>query len=201
MVYTPNRSDFPDTPQGRALFKLQRFQIERAITCLVNEARAKQSNPLHPLQPVYSKIKKTNRVELGDAAQRHADEAARLRWWGTVAQVGNCVPRANRPDLCDPHINPETKTTPADRAWSAGYGPKCRQFWVGENAYTGAGRESVTPRAAFTWWMQSDSHRQNILNPEFRHMVISVAWGSADPAHGSITPALTYVQMFGRCDT
>ncbi|MFI7132783.1 CAP domain-containing protein [Nonomuraea sp. NPDC050153] len=201
MVYTPNRSDFPDTPQGRAFFKLQRFQIERAITCLVNQARAGQPNPLKPLQGAYSNIRRNNRVELGNAAQQHADEAARLRWWGTVAEVGNCVPRQDKPELCDPHIHPVTKTTPGDRAWSAGYGPRCRQHWVGENAYTGPGREAVTPRAAFTWWMKSDRHRQNILDPRFRHMVVSVAWGSANPADGSITPALTYVQMFGRCDT
>ncbi|MFI7446668.1 hypothetical protein ACIBQX_04135 [Nonomuraea sp. NPDC049714] len=47
--------------------------------------------------------------------------------------------------------------------------------------------------------MNSKLHRDAILDPTFEEMYTKVAWGSADPAAGSTTPALTYVQMFGRC--
>ncbi|MFI6737250.1 CAP domain-containing protein [Nonomuraea sp. NPDC050451] len=177
--------------------------MERAILCLVNEARARHFRPvgrrLRPLA-IGRRIMGTPSVKI--AAQRHADDAARLRWWGTVEQFPGCTPRENEPDRCNPHINPVTKTTPEIRAKDAGFGVRvrCRQSWLAENTYTGAGRERVTPRAAFDWWMQSAGHRANILSPTFRHMYVGIAVGSADPSHGSITPANTYVQMFERCD-
>ncbi|MDI9888634.1 hypothetical protein QMZ92_30800 [Streptomyces sp. HNM0645] len=71
---------------------------------------------------------------------------------------------------------------------------------MAENAYTGYGADAaVTPLAAFTWWMRSDSHRANIRNPEFETMHVKVVLGSADPASGAVTPAATFVQMFGFC--
>ncbi|MET9343460.1 CAP domain-containing protein [Nonomuraea sp. NPDC003804] len=202
-VYNPDKSAFPDTPVGRVTYKMQRYHMEQAVLCLVNEARARHLRPVgRRLRPLVigRMIRGTPPAKI--AAQRHADDAARLRWWGTVAQVGNCVPREKQPDLCDPHINPETKTTPEIRARDAGFGIRvpCKQFWLAENTYTGAGRESVTPRAAVNWWMNSPDHRANILSPVFTTMYVGIALGSADPADGSTTPANTYVQMFTRCD-
>lgn len=190
LVYQ-DASAFPDTPIGRVNYMRQSWDIEKSVLCLVNAERA-----AHHVAPVkrYLAMKGTppGRLGLGGAASSHANAAVALRWWGTVAEVGNCVPKKSDPSRCDPHINPQTKSTPESRARDSGF----RQC-VGENTYAGWGRDGVTPRAALRFWMNSPGHRENILNPQWGEMRVSVAWGSADPAAGSITPALTYVQMFG----
>ncbi|MEU4212976.1 hypothetical protein AB0F13_23790, partial [Streptomyces sp. NPDC026206] len=129
------------------------------------------------------------------------------RWWGTVAQYPGCTPMKDNPStslnegtLCDPHINPVTKSTPQQRAAEAGFGRGCTRSAMAENVYTAYGDDAaVTPLAAFTWWMRSDGHRANIRNPQFETMHVQVVLGSANPASGSATPAATYVQMFGFC--
>ncbi|WP_214107493.1 CAP domain-containing protein [Acrocarpospora catenulata] len=138
-------------------------------------------------------------VALSSATSKEVAAAVRIRWWGTVAQVGNCTPLKSDPTRCDVHVNPETGTDPAARAKAAGYCKRGTSWAVGENAYLGWGRASVTPRAAVTWWMGSPPHRATILTPGYTEMYTKAAYGSADPSV-SATPAMTYVQMFGRCD-
>jgi hypothetical protein len=138
------------------------------------------------------------KAALPGAAYRHVSDAVALRWWGKVEPGKNCVPIETKPELCDPHINPQTKSTPMSRAEAAGYPHGCTKGWsVAENAYT-AYVANVTPRAAFDWWMQSPGHMANIMSFH-KEMTVQVAWGSADPAAGSQVPAVTYVQMFGTC--
>jgi uncharacterized protein YkwD len=195
MVFRPLPAR-PTTPKERADFQAQHTKIDQAILCLVNEARreAKLSKLERPVAIP------GGRPGLGAAAAGHARDAVRLRWWGTVAQVRNCTPSEDDPSRCDTHINPSTKLTPTARAQANGYTRGCRSYRVGENTHTGWGHpRHVTPQAAFNAWMQSPPHRANILKPEFNEMRTAVAWGSADPAAGSATPALTYVQMFGTC--
>jgi len=41
--------------------------------------------------------------------------------------------------------------------------------WVGENYYVGG---NVTPQSAFTWWMNSDPHRNNLLHATYTEIGI-----------------------------
>ncbi|MEV1174139.1 CAP domain-containing protein [Nonomuraea sp. NPDC049784] len=197
LVYQP-QSAFPDTSRGRYDFRRQQTTIEIAALCLINAERTAPGVNLRPLQR-YVGLGTSGPPNLGGVAARHAADAVRLRWWGKVQPGKNCRPMKSDPSTCDPHINPQTGSTPLSRAQAAGYGRRCASWSIGENAYVGWGRYQVTPRAAVTWWMNSKPHRDNILNPAFTEMYTKAVWGSADPAAGSITPAVTYVQMFGRC--
>ncbi|MDH2426715.1 hypothetical protein [Sphaerisporangium sp. TRM90804] len=194
-VYRP-RTAFPATSQGLAAYMKQRLAIEPAVLCLVNAERAAVG--ASPLKR-YLTLGKGGPPTLGTAAAGHAAEAVRLRWWGAVAPGKNCRPTKHDATQCDPHVNPETGSTPLSRAQAAGYGRRCTSYSVAENAYVGWGAAQVTPRAAVTWWMGSKPHREAILNPSFAELYTRAALGSADPAAGSTTPAVTYVQMFGRC--
>ncbi|MGJ6963430.1 hypothetical protein ACSDR0_16120 [Streptosporangium sp. G11] len=193
IVYRP-QSAFPDTSQGRFAFRAQATTIEKAVLCLVNAERTN----LKPLKR-YLSLGKKGAPTLGAAAAGHAADAVKLRWWGKAEPGKNCRPVKGDPGQCDPHINPQTGSTPLSRAQAVGYGRRCASFSIGENTYAGWGTSSVTPRAAVTWWMNSKPHRDAILNPAFSEMYTTAAWGSADPAAGSITPAATYVQVFGHC--
>ncbi|MEV4747640.1 hypothetical protein AB0K21_14800 [Streptosporangium sp. NPDC049248] len=193
LVYRP-QSAFPATSRGRFDFRAQATTIETAVLCLVNAERT----GLKPLKR-YLSLGKSGAATLGTAAARHAADAVGLRWWGKVEPGKNCRPVQGNPGQCDPHINPRTGSTPLSRAQAVGYDRRCAPFSIGENTYAGWGTSSVTPRAAVTWWMNSKPHRDTILNPAYTELHTKVAWGSADPAAGSITPAITYVQMFGRC--
>ncbi|GAA4205062.1 hypothetical protein GCM10022252_65020 [Streptosporangium oxazolinicum] len=193
VVYRP-QSAFPNTARGRFDFGAQTTTIERAVLCLVNAERTN----LKPLKR-YVSLGKKGVPTLGSAAAGHAADAVKLRWWGKVEPGKNCRPVNGNPGQCDPHINPQTGSTPLSRAQAVGYGRRCTSFSIGENTYTGWGTSYVTPRAAVTWWMNSKPHRDAILNPAFTEVYTKAVWGSADPAAGSTTPAATYVQMFGRC--
>jgi uncharacterized protein YkwD len=69
---------------------------------------------------------------------------------------------------------------------------------LGENAYWGAGSSS-TPRAAVGWWMQSQLHRDAILNAQFKDTGVAVVYGSANPEWASYNPSATFVETFATC--
>ncbi|MBO3747291.1 hypothetical protein J5X84_14530 [Streptosporangiaceae bacterium NEAU-GS5] len=192
-VYQP-QSAFPDTARGRYDYMRQSSIIEQSVLCLVNAERTSRG-----LQPVkrYLALRGTT-VALSSATYKEVAAAVRIRWWGTVKQVGKCTPLAYDPTRCDPHINPETGTDPGARAKAAGYCKNGTSWAVGENAYLGWGAASVTPRAAVTWWMGSAPHRATILTAGYTELYTKTAYGSADPSV-STTPAMTYLQTFGRC--
>jgi uncharacterized protein YkwD len=64
----------------------------------------------------------------------------------------------------------------------------------GENIAWGSGSLG-TPRSIVKSWMKSDGHRRNILDPDFEHIGIGIAWGSPDPDFD--TDAGTYTTDFG----
>ncbi|MEV0381570.1 CAP domain-containing protein [Nonomuraea sp. NPDC050643] len=195
VVYQP-KSAFPATRQGLAAFLRQQLAIEPAVLCLINAERAAIGR--QPLKR-YLTLGKKGAPTLGSAAARHAADSVKLRWWGKVTPGKDCRPMKDAPGQCDPHVNPQTGSTPLSRAQAVGYGRRCSSYAVAENAYAGWGGSQVTPRAAVTWWMNSRPHREAILDPAFTEAYTKAALGSADPAAGSVTPAVTYVQMFGRC--
>ena len=80
------------------------------------------------------------------------------------------------------HVNPVTDTTLRDRAAQVGY-----EYWIiGENLAAG----QSSPAEAFTAWMNSPCHRENIMNPAFTELGIGVRVGG--------TYGTYWVQEFGR---
>jgi hypothetical protein len=69
LVYKP-QSAFPDTPHGRVAFRQQHNIIERAVLCLVNQARAQARPPATPL--VSGLSLKGTQPGLANAARRLA---------------------------------------------------------------------------------------------------------------------------------
>lgn len=80
------------------------------------------------------------------------------------------------------HVNPVTRSTLADRADEFGYA-----YWViGENLAAG----QTTPAKVMEDWMNSPGHRENILNPDFTELGVSVRVGGDHDIY--------WVQEFGR---
>lgn len=76
--------------------------------------------------------------QLAQAAQRHAEDMVRNRFFSHTGSNGSSI---------------------SDRVRSAGY----RFSSTGENIAAGA----ATPEATIRQWMQSPGHRRNILNPSY----------------------------------
>ncbi len=100
--------------------------------------------------------------ELSKAAQRHADDMARS---GKFSHRGS------------------NGSTMGDRIRATNY----RYRTVGENLFMQAPRNQ--PAVAVKGWMESDGHRENILNGQFTE--IGLGYASAGGRH-------YYVQVFGR---
>jgi len=80
-----------------------------------------------------------------------------------------------------------------DRLLSAGYLGGVRSWLVGENLAWGTGARS-TPRETVTGWMDSPSHRRNILNRRFREIGIGVVFHAPN---SNAPVAATYTTTFG----
>jgi hypothetical protein len=199
-----DRSAFPAGARGDAQFKTQSSQLNVAVECLVNAERtALGIHKLGKAIGVRNDAARNRAINgLSAAAAEHARDAVSIRWWGKVEPGKTCRPftAADRPDLCDPHLNPLTGSTPESRLRATGWTAGCSSHRFSENTYTGAGPGSATPRAAVTFWKESKGHMANILDPNMWGVGTSVVRGSADSATGSTAPAATYVQMFGVCN-
>jgi len=55
--------------------------------------------------------------------------------------------------------------------------------WIGENYYVG----HVDPQSAFSWWMNSTPHRDNILNVHYSQIGVGYAWDASSPYGGYYT--------------
>ncbi|WP_346009590.1 CAP domain-containing protein [Streptomyces sp. SID1328] len=149
--------------------------INVAVMCLINAERTKRG-----LSPV------VDNPALTSAAQKHTNEAVRIKWWGKGA---------------DPHVNPETHSTVETRVSEAGYCPTPRRFYkYSEIAYTD-GDGKGTPREAVNWWMNvsTGGHREIILDPQLEQIGIGT-WGAPADRNiiGEVNPG-TYVVDFGTC--
>ena len=70
-----------------------------------------------------------------------------------------------------------------------------RWLELGENLGWGT-FEGATPAAIVAGWMQSPTHRDNVLFPRFRRLGVGVLAGA--PVPGGRESALTYVAVFGQ---
>jgi uncharacterized protein YkwD len=79
-----------------------------------------------------------------------------------------------------------------DRVRATGYIPKDASWIVGENLAWGSGA-LATPRAIANAWMNSEGHRENILNGRFREIGFGIVLGTPkSPDTGA-----TYANEFG----
>ena len=98
------------------------------------------------------------------------------------------------------HDSPVGETS-SDRMRSAGYTPEGYASWrVGENiAYRSHYYADAPTRGdlhqVFDGWMQSEGHRENLLNPEFRELGLGTATGEYTPDTSG--PVTMYTANFG----
>jgi hypothetical protein len=57
------------------------------------------------------------------------------------------------------------------------YGTGCASWGFAENFYHGSGAYG-TARAAVSWWLHSDGHRNNMLGAQWRHHAVNKLWYS-----------------------
>lgn len=160
-------------------------RIREAVRCLINAERA-----AFGLQPLSESGK------LALAADGHAKEAARLKWWTGYP--------------ADSHVHPETHTTIAGRIVAAGY---CsgNPTQMAEITYSGTGNDASgvgcpliacsTPAAAVNWWVNisTSGHRLRVLDPAVREMGVGF---SGEGANKNVPPQPqmgSYVVDFGDC--
>ncbi|MET7458219.1 CAP domain-containing protein [Streptomyces sp. NPDC005574] len=147
------------------------MNLRFALDCLINAERVKHGLPALKLN-----------VPLIKAARTHANAAVSWKWWGPGK---------------DSHTNPITRSKPAGRMKYAGYCPG-QSFSSAEITYTGWGGGG-TPRAAFTWWMNSPTHRAIILDPGLTEIGRVALPGAADESGAGAAGAGTYVADLGHC--
>lgn len=90
------------------------------------------------------------------------------------------------------HTSPEGRGL-ADRVGATGYIPNGPNWFVGENLGWGTSYLS-TPLAILTGWINSDEHRENMLDPQFRDIGVGINEGSISATGLS---GIIYVVDFG----
>jgi uncharacterized protein YkwD len=145
-----------------------------SVACLINAERTSRGLPA-------LKINK----QLASAALQHTSDAVKIRWW---------VAGAN------PHVNPQTGSTPDSRIKAAGYcGGNPRR--TSEIAYTWSG-DQAAPVGAVNWWMNisKSGHREAILDGNVRELGVGYGGVVAASNIGSNPDMGTYVVDFGACN-
>lgn len=115
----------------------------------------------------------TRSKTLDTASRRYAREMVRKRFFA--------------------HVTPDGGTL-KQRISSSRYLNRTRSYRIGENLAWGSG-SLATPRHRMESWMNSPSHRANILNPRFRHLGVGLSTGA--PKETNLQSA-TYVTHFGQ---
>ena len=109
--------------------------------------------------------------------------------------------RAHAQDMIDrdyfAHDSPEGKT-PTDRLTQVGYIIREFSYWtIGENIAWGSG-ELGAPDNIFKAWMNSEGHRHNILNKDFRQIGIGMSRGDFGTQNGNVyAGSRMYAAEFG----
>ncbi|MCP9490011.1 MAG: CAP domain-containing protein [Solirubrobacteraceae bacterium MAG38_C4-C5] len=92
------------------------------------------------------------------------------------------------------HVTPGGGTLLQRIRAQSSYLDRARSYFVGENLAWGAGSRA-TPRETMASWMNSPTHRANILNSRFRHLGVGLSTGAPRPTSSR---AATYVTHFGQ---
>jgi uncharacterized protein YkwD len=137
-----------------------RARAETAAVCVVNKVRRRSG-----------RRSLTRSGQLYQAAQAHADDMVRERYFAHVSKAG---------------------TTVTDRVKPTGF--LSGGAWkVGENLAWGSGPLS-TPIAIVQSWLDSPGHRQNLMRRSYREAGLAIAVGAPQ---ASPLEAGTYVHVFG----
>lgn len=158
-------------------------EAENAVLCLINEARA--SKGVAPL---------TLNAKLRSAARDHAMAAATLKWWPQSGQIPS------------PHVNPATGKSEQERIRDVGYCPSNPGAPKNENCFTGwfTGTPNpdifTTPAAAVEWWLNSEGHRNTLMDSQYTETGIGVVRGTASRGLDPDADGAIYVQTFGGCE-
>lgn len=91
------------------------------------------------------------------------------------------------------HVAPSGRGV-GSRVASSGYLRHASSYSVGENIGGGAGRRMGSPKAVFRAWLNSPSHRANLLSRRFEEVGVGVARGFPGRHRGN---AATYTLDFG----
>lgn len=83
------------------------------------------------------------------------------------------------------------------RVRRTGYLKGARSWAVGENIAWGTG-DLATPQALVRAWMESQGHRENILDPDFREVGVAVVLGAPSSSWGDEDEAATATTDFGK---
>jgi uncharacterized protein YkwD len=124
--------------------------------------------------------------------RREARGERRLDSHGELDEAAGRHSRKMRRAGCFSHECPGEKDL-AGRISSTRYLPCGCSWGVGENIAWGSGRRG-TPVEIVQSWMNSAGHRRNILDGDFRHIGVGVAWGS--PSNRNADAAI-YTADFG----
>jgi hypothetical protein len=190
----------------------QRLRIRDAIRCLINAERRNRQLPELQSPELQLPPQLSVNTKLTNAADGHAQEAVRLRWWGRGDSHVN--PEKDQDLISDQNLTPEQRRDRAieRRIIAAGYCER-QPIKTGEITYSGTGNDPLqnkcqlvecsTPAAAVHWWMNvsTSGHRQSILNPEFREIGVGVSGIGADDQIPPQPSMGTYVVTFGNCGT
>lgn len=161
-------------------------RIREAIRCLINAERVAFILP--PLSVSQ---------RLARAADGHAGEAVRQKWWDGSN---------------DSHFDPENQTNPRARIIAQGY-CQGQPRQTAEITYTGTGvdpsgvncplQACSTPAAAVNWWVNISTagHRERVLDPQVREIGVGFRGDTADPDASADAQMGTYVVNFGDCAT
>lgn len=180
----------PGNPLGAA-FALAEHQEKaaKAVACLTNAERAARGLPALAWSD-----------KLRDSARGHARSAAGQKWWvdGANTHVDPKTPRTHADNWQEANAQADARvrsTTPCSTYVGDGH----QLVRTAENDYHGWGDgTNSTAKGAVQWWMNSDSHRAAILNPQFNRIGVGVVSGAGRP--GVIQdPAGIFVQHFAAC--
>ena len=168
-----------DTPASL----LTQDAAETAVLCLINEERVAAGVPALSLN-----------LKLRTAARQHATDAKTIKWWaGGGSQI---------------HTNPVTGSTPKERIRAAGYCPAHDAPPTNENGYHAYYQGGIqfatgtTPQAAVTWWMNSQGHRDTLLDATYNESGVGVILGIPEtgPGPDAADGGVIVVQTFGQCE-
>jgi uncharacterized protein YkwD len=117
----------------------------------------------------------TANSQLGKAAQRYSQAMVRESFFD--------------------HVSPGGSTLLSRVRRGTAYLRGARSYALGENIAWGSGNYA-TPKETVQGWMESQGHRDNILNRRYRHIGVGIAIGAPEDTGGM--PAATYTTDFGQ---
>ncbi|MFF2554168.1 CAP domain-containing protein [Nocardia sp. NPDC058058] len=183
--YDHFKNIFPNSPVSALVALNDQFdRVQRAVFCLTNVERANAGVPA---------LKWSD--DLSTSAAVFARHAEGRQWWTDGANFHD------DPDLAGVPVNTQVQRRVQSNnpcTYYKGDGHDVNRW--SENLYAGwDSTDFTTPQAAVTWWMNSPTHRANILDRNVTKLGVGVRAGAARPGIDPAKTAGTFVQQFAGC--